>query len=143
MIKCVKFVRVIKNIRNIIRIFIALLILSGGNFVFAIAHSDCLISSDMHITCEMECCKIDPCAEDEDNGIVKIVDESDSCCKTHIDQAAEQDTPVLHINKNTTSKTVVTAGIVTVDQLDTKGYNPVIHKFKTTNILLINSVLQI
>lgn len=133
----------IKHIKYTFRIIISLIILSGGNFVYAIAHGDCIIGEHGHSMCEMECCKIDPCAEDEANGVVKIVDESDSCCKTHIGQAAEQDTPVLHLNKTTTSKIVIAGGIATVDQLDTKGYNPVIHKFKTTNILLINSVLQI
>jgi len=132
-----------RKFRNIISIFTAFVMLAGGNFVYAIAHGDCIIGEHGHSMCEMECCKIDPCAEDEANGVVKIVDESDSCCKTHIGQAAEQDTPVLHLNKTTTSKIVIAGGIATVDQLDTKGYNPVIHKFKTTNILLINSVLQI
>ena len=132
------------RIKNIFSILVALLILSGGNFVYAIAHGDCIIGEHGHSTCEMECCKTDPCAEDEADGTVKIVGESDSCCKTHIGQAAEQDTPVLlHVNKTVIAKFFVNACQLEITLPGSDVYRRVIHKFKTTNILLSTSILRI
>ncbi len=132
------------RIKNIFSILISVLILSGGNFVYAIAHGDCIIGEHGHTTCEMECCKTDPCAEDEADGTVKIVDESDSCCKTHIGQATEQDTPVLiHAEKTFISKFIVNTGNPEMNLPDTDIFRRVIHKFKTTNILLTTSILRI
>ncbi|MBL8016705.1 MAG: hypothetical protein JNK43_05490 [Ignavibacteria bacterium] len=131
-------------IRNSFSIIIALLILSGGNFVYALAHGDCIIGEHGHTTCEMECCKTDPCADDEADGTVKIVDESSSCCKTHIGQAAQQDTPVLtHAEKTFVSKFIVNTGDTKITLPDTGLFRRVIHKFKTTNILLSTSILRI
>jgi len=132
------------SIKNIFSILISLLILSGGNFIYAIAHGDCIIGDHGHTTCEMECCKSDPCAEDEADGTVQIVDESNSCCKTHIGQAAQQDTPVLiHAEKTFIAKVIVNTGDNKVTLPDTGLFRRIIHKFKTTNILLTTSILRI
>ncbi len=134
----------IKNIRNIIRIFIALLILSGGNFVFALAHSDCMISSEMHITCEMECCKENPCIEDEAGGIVEISDETDSCCKTHIDEAFTGDVPLpVFTNSFENLNPINTLSGTEFLFPEANQFSTLVHKHKTTNILLITSVLRI
>ncbi|HWA06019.1 MAG TPA: hypothetical protein VG961_05690 [Ignavibacteria bacterium] len=133
-----------KKFRNIICIFTAFLMLAGGNFAFALAHADCHIGTDKHITCEMECCKENPCIEDESDGSVKLVDESDSCCKTHIDQAMEQDVTLpLITNKTELSKSIFANLDQVLSNADSKGFTSIIHKHKTTNILLITSVLRI
>lgn len=118
--------------------------LAGGNFVFALAHVDCFISSHGHITCEMECCQENPCLEEDEEGIMIITDESDSCCKTHIDQAMEQDV-TLPVISNTTelSKTIFANTDPVQNNLEPKGFTSIIHKNRTTNILLITSVLRI
>jgi len=118
--------------------------LAGGNFVFALVHGDCFISSHGHITCEMECCQENPCIEEDEDGIVVIADESDSCCKTHIDQAMEQDVTLPIISQNTElSKTIFSNIDHAANTVDSKGFTSIIHKHKTTNILLITSVLRI
>jgi len=118
--------------------------LAGGNFVFALAHADCFISSHGHITCEMECCQENPCIEENEDGVVKITDESDSCCKTHIDQAMEQDVTLPLISNSTElSKTIFQSNSLALNNPESKGYVSFIHKHKTTNILLITSVLRI
>lgn len=118
--------------------------LAGGNFVFALAHGDCFISSHGHITCEMECCQENPCLEEDEDGIVMIADESDSCCKTHIDQAMEQDVTLPLISNSTElSKTIFQSAELAQNNPDPKGFTSIIHKHKTTNILLITSVLRI
>ncbi len=118
--------------------------LAGGNFVFALAHGDCFISSHGHITCEMECCQENPCIEEDEDGIVVIADESDSCCKTHIDQAMEQDVTLPIISQNTElSKTIFSNIDHAANTVDPKGFISIIYKHKTTNILLITSVLRI
>ncbi len=118
--------------------------LAGGNFVFALAHGDCFISSHGHITCEMECCQENPCIEEDEDGIILIADESDSCCKTHIGQAMEQDVTLPIISQNTElSKTIFSNIDQAANTVDPKGFTSIIHKHKTTNILLITSVLRI
>jgi hypothetical protein len=125
-------------------VIIALVLLSGGNFAFALAHSDCFISAKGHITCEMECCKENPCAEEENQGEVQINDDSDSCCKIHIEQSMEQDITLPVIAKNPEhSKTFLYFINPSVIVNQTTGLLPVIHKFKTSNILLITSILRI
>ncbi|MBP9099118.1 MAG: hypothetical protein KBF74_09905 [Ferruginibacter sp.] len=133
-----------RKFRNIISIFTAFVMLAGGNFVFALAHGDCFISSHGHITCEMECCQENPCIEEDEDGIVVIADESDSCCKTHIDQAMEQDVTLPIISQNTElSKTIFSNIDHAANTVDPKGFISIIYKHKTTNILLITSVLRI
>ena len=118
--------------------------LAGGNFVFALAHGECFIGSHGHITCEMECCQENPCLEEDEDGIILIADESDSCCKTHIDQAMEQDVTLPIISHNTElSKTIFSNIDQAANTVDPKGFTSIIHKHKTTNILLITSVLRI
>lgn len=136
--------RMKEHFRNIIRIFVAFLMLAGGNFVFALAHGDCLISSHGHITCEMECCQENPCIEEDEEGIVVKADESDSCCNTHIDQAMEQDV-TLPVISNTTelSKTIFANSDPVQNNLEPNGFTSIIHKNRTTNILLKTSVLRI
>ncbi|MBN8586662.1 MAG: hypothetical protein J0M37_16360 [Ignavibacteria bacterium] len=134
-----------EHFRNIIRIFVAFLMLAGGNFVFALAHGDCFISSHGHITCEMECCQENPCLEEEEeeNTILTSV-ETDSCCQTHIDQAIEQDITLPVISHNTElSKTIYSNIDKVSNNIEPNGFIAFIHKHKTTNILLINSVLRI
>ncbi len=118
--------------------------LAGGNFTFALAHGDCLISSEMHITCEMECCKENPCLEDETEGIIEITDESNSCCKTHIDEALAGDVslPVLVNNSENLKSFAWIAGTEYLFS-EVNGFSKILHKYKTTNILLITSVLRI
>lgn len=133
-----------RQFRNMIRILIALLMLSGGNFAFALAHGDCLISSDVHITCEMECCKENPCIEDEAQGKVEIADEFNSCCKVHIDEAMTSDVPlpvIAHSRDNLNSMINFSAADVLIPL--SRGFCTLIHKPKTTNILLTTSVLRI
>lgn len=136
--------RMKEHFRNIIRIIVAFIMLAGGNFAFALAHGDCLISSDKHITCEMECCKENPCIEDESDGTVKIVDETNSCCKTHIEQAAQQDVslPVI-TNTADNSRTIFYSAAIFLNELSSTGFAAITHKHKTTNILLITSVFRI
>lgn len=118
--------------------------LAGGNFVFALAHGDCFISSDVHITCEMECCRENPCLEDENEGTVEITDETNSCCKTHIDEAMAGDVslPVLSNNSENLKSFAFIAGTEYLFS-EVHGFSALIHKHKTTNILLITSVLRI
>jgi hypothetical protein len=133
-----------KKFRNIISIFTAFVMLAGGNFVFALAHGDCFISSHVHITCEMECCQENPCIEEDEDGIIIIADESDSCCKTHIDEAMEKDVTLPLITNNTELSKSIFANVDQVlSNADPKGFASIIHKHKTTNILLITSVLRI
>ncbi len=136
--------RLIKNIRNITSIFIAFLLLSGGNFAFAIAHGDCIMVENGYITCEMDCCKENPCLEENNDGKVIIKDNSKSCCEVHVEKSMEQDVtlPVV-LKKSEISKlfsfTLHSTSLVN----ETSGAIPVIHKFKTSNIPLINSNLRI
>lgn len=118
--------------------------LAGGNFVFALAHGDCFISSHGHITCEMECCQENPCLEEDEDGTVNIADKSETCCDTHIEQAMEQDVtlPILTSNKEL-SKTIFSNIDLIENTVDPKGFTLITHKHKTTNILLITSVLRI
>ncbi|HMT11409.1 MAG TPA: hypothetical protein PKA39_07275 [Ignavibacteria bacterium] len=127
-----------------IRIFIALLMLSGGNFVFALAHGDCFIGSDVHITCEMECCQENPCIDDETSGKVEITDETNSCCKTHVDEALTGDIPLPVIAKSCDNISSL-ADLPAVELLfpQSNGLCAMIHKNKTTNILLTTSILRI
>lgn len=118
--------------------------LAGGNFVFALAHGDCFISSHGHITCEMECCQENPCIEEDEEGLVMIADETDSCCEIHIDQAIEQHLTLPIISHNTElSKTIFSNIDQAANTFGPKGFTSIIHKHKTTNILLITSVLRI
>lgn len=118
--------------------------LAGGNFVFALAHGDCFISSDVHITCEMECCKENPCLEDETEGIVEISDETNSCCKTHIDDALTGDVPLPVLANNSENlKSLISGTGIEYLFSEVNGFSAIIHKHKTTNILLITSVLRI
>ncbi len=133
-----------EHFRNIIRIFVAIVMLAGGNFAFALAHGDCLISSDRHITCEMECCKENPCITDDNDGKVEIADESNSCCKTHIDEALTGDVPLPVLTNNTDN--LRSLAEITGSEIlftENRGLYSFIHKHKTTNILFITSVLRI
>ncbi|HMQ98591.1 MAG TPA: hypothetical protein PKE39_06165 [Ignavibacteria bacterium] len=133
-----------EHFRNMISMFVALIMLAGGNFTFALAHGDCLISSEMHITCEMECCKENPCITDDLDGEVEIADESNSCCKTHVDEALTGDVPLPVLANN--SENLKSFGAVTGTEFlfsENSGFHSFIHKHKTTNILLITSVLRI
>lgn len=134
----------LKNLKNIISIFTAFIMLAGGNFAYALAHGDCLISSDKHITCEMECCKENPCIEDDSDGMVEITDESGTCCKTHIDGALAGDFP-LPVSAGKTENIKASITFIFTEYLfnESSGFSAVIHKHKTTNILLITSVLRI
>jgi len=134
----------LKQSSKIFNILIALLMLSGGNFVYALAHGDCFISENGHSTCEMECCQEDPCDTDTAEATVNIVDDSDSCCKTHIEQTVMQDTPVLLLlNKTETNRTNTTLETVQSALQDQKFFFTTIHKLKTTNILLITAAFRI
>ncbi len=120
------------------------MILPGGNFIFALAHVDCFISSHGHITCEMECCEENPCLEEDEEGIILVADESDTCCKTHIDQAMEQDVTLPVISTGSEFSKIIFANVHPLfNNTDPKGFTSILHKHKTTNILLISSVLRI
>ncbi len=136
--------RLKKNFKNIISILTAFILLSGGNFAYAVSHIDCIFINNGYITCEMDCCKEDPCADDENSSKVIIKDDSKSCCQVHIEKSMEQDVslPVL-IKKTENTKVFFFSLISAVTVNESAGFIPVIHKFKTSNILLTTSVLRI
>lgn len=131
-------------IKNITSIFIAFILLSGGNFAYAIAHSDCIQVSNGYISCEMDCCKETPCSEDENAGKVIIKDDSKSCCQLHIEQTVEQDLTLPVILKKTEISKLFTFNLIQISKLnESTGFVQVIHKFKTSNILLTTTILRI
>ncbi|MEO8514917.1 MAG: hypothetical protein ABI543_15265 [Ignavibacteria bacterium] len=133
-----------KYIKNITSIFIAFILLSGGNFAFAISHGDCIFVNHGYITCEMECCDEVPCEDEAQSGIVVIKDDSKSCCEVHLEQSMEQDItmPVI-AKKQDLSKTLIINLSPAAVFFQSTGIMPVIHKFKTSNILLFTSILRI
>jgi hypothetical protein len=135
--------RLKKYIKNITSIFIAFILLSGGNFAYAIAHGDCVQVSNGYITCEMECCEDNPCVDDE-GGKVILKDDSKSCCQLHIEQTVEQDLTLPVILKKTEISKLFSFNLIsTITLNESTGFVPVIHKFKTSNILLTTSILRI
>lgn len=130
-------------IRNISRIFIALVMLSGGNFAYALAHGDCIINSNGHQTCEMECCKESDCCKD-DSKTVLIKDVGNSCCVVHTEQSLEQDYRMPIISQKPELAKAFFNTIDVTDNISTSiRYIQVSHKFITTNIFLTVSNLRI
>jgi hypothetical protein len=130
--------------RNIISLFTALVMLAGGNFIYAVAHGDCVQVEGGYISCEMECCKENPCLDDLLDKTEKIKDDSKSCCQLHIEQAVEQDITMPVISKTSElTKIILAAPELQLTSIDTFGSPQVIHKFKTTNIFLTVSNLRI
>lgn len=92
----------------------------------------------------MDCCKENPCVDDENGSKVIIKDDSKSCCQVHIEKSIEQDVSLpLLIKKTENTKVFFFNLISTVTVNESSGYIPVIHKFKTSNILLTTSILRI
>ncbi len=134
----------LKYFRNIISILTAIVMLAGGNFIYAIAHGDCVQVAGGYISCEMECCKESPCIEDLLDKTEKIKDDSRSCCQLHIEQSVEQELTMPVPNKTSElSKVLFSAPVLITTTEDTSGSPQVIHKFKTTNIFLTVSNLRI
>ncbi|MCC6865523.1 MAG: hypothetical protein IT280_05125 [Ignavibacteria bacterium] len=132
-----------KYFRNIISVFAAFILLTGGNFAYALAHSDCILVDEGYITCEMECCKKNPCIEDfKDIPVIK--DNSKSCCQLHIEQTVEQDITMPVVTKTADiSKFIFSEHELNLTSIDIVGSPQVIHKFKTSNIFLTVSNLRI
>ncbi len=130
--------------RNIISLVTAFIMLAGGNFAYAIATWDCTRVNNGYITCEMDCCKENPCLEEEAKDVHVIKDDSKSCCQLHIEQSVEQELSMPVINKTSElSKFIIAAPELQLTSIDTFGSRQVIHKFKTTNIFLTVSNLRI
>ncbi len=118
--------------------------LSGGNFAFALATGDCIFIDNGYITCEMECCKENPCIEDEDHGKVVIKDDSKSCCEVHVEKSMERDITLPVIVKKIQISKLFLVNLHSINIInESSAFVPVIHKFKTTNILLFTSILRI
>lgn len=134
----------IKYIKNITSTIITLLLLSGGNFVFALAHGDCIIDSNGHISCEMESCYEIPYDDEENNGEVQIKNDSYSCCNVHIEQSLKQVFTLRIIAKKPELSKTFLFNINTASILNVSSrFFPVFEKFKTTNIFLVVSNLRI
>jgi hypothetical protein len=119
-------------------------VLTSGDFAFALSHSDCFSGESGHHKCEMECCtEADCCAEEQ--GTIQITDDSDGCCETHIEQAVEQDLAVLLINKVSEyqSQSERSFSINELNDYVSYDYSVLTHKFKTSNIFLELSNLRI
>ncbi len=131
--------------KNITSVILSLLLLSGGNFAFALTHGDCIIVSNEHSTCEMECCLEIPCGDEENNGEVQIKDVSYLCCNVHIEQNMQQDYYTMPL----ISKTTYPAKIILFSTINSQNFNSlnvpilIIQNFKTTNIFLVVSNLRI
>ena len=136
--------RLKKHIKNITSLFIAFILLSGGNFAFALAHGDCVMVENGYISCEMECCEEAPCLEDEIDSRVLIKDDSKSCCQVHVEQSMEQDITLPVVVKNPEISKIYSFSLSSDIFLnESSALVPVIHKFKTSNILLITTSLRI
>lgn len=117
--------------------------LAGGNFVFALAHGDCLISSHGHITCEMECCIENPCLDESDSE-VSIADTEDACCKTHVEEAIDQDFSPPIITKLSENLKYFNSIFLLSERTETRTYtSSVKQKFKTADITLLTSNFRI
>jgi len=118
--------------------------MAGSNFAYALATWDCIRVDNGYITCEMECCKENPCLDDESKDIPVIKDDSKSCCQVHVEQSTEQDISMPVLNKTfDISKFIIAAAELKLISTDSFGSRQVIHKFKTTNIFLTVSNLRI
>ena len=117
--------------RNIISLVTALIMLSGGNFAYAVATGDCIRVEKGYITCEMECCKENPCLDDEDKDIPVIKDDSRSCCQLHVEQSIEQDIFLPLLNKTVNlDKFVLPSPVSKLTLTDDNGSLIMIQKFK-------------
>jgi hypothetical protein len=97
-----------------------------------------------YISCEMECCEEAPCLEDEIDSRVLIKDDSKSCCQVHIEESMEQDITLPVVVKNPEISKIYSFDISSDIFLgESSGSVPVIHKFKTSNIILITTSLRI
>ena len=136
--------RLKKHIKNITSLFIAFILLSGGNFAFALAHGDCIMVENGYITCEMECCEEAPCVEDVTGEKELIKDDSKSCCQIHIEESMEQDVTLPVVVKKPEISKIYSFNICSDIFLNiSSALVPVIHKFKTSNIFLITTSLRI
>lgn len=117
--------------------------LAGGNFAFAIAHGDCFIGIEKHITCEMECCTENPCLDEFDSG-VSIADTEDACCKTHVEEAIDQDFSPPIITKLSENLKYFNSIFLLSERTETRTYtSSVKQKFKTADITLLTSNFRI
>lgn len=134
-----------KHIRNITAVFTAILMFAGGNFAYAMLHSNCIQVNEGYIYCEMECCKKNPCLEEFLNyEEVIIKDDSNICCKLHVEQRIEQDGTIPVIKNNTEfSKSALYSSVTENSSIENIGFSRLIHKLKTTNIYLKISNLRI
>ncbi len=92
----------------------------------------------------MDCCKDNPCADDDNGGKVILKDDSKSCCQVHIEKSMEQDVSLPVLVKKTEISKVFSFNLISISTInESQGYVPVIHKFKTSYILLTTSILRI
>jgi hypothetical protein len=119
--------------------------LSGGNFAWAVSHSDCITVKNGYITCEMECCKDTPCLDDFEKKPVQISDDSDPCCKLHYEQSTEQDFTMPVLNSPIPEKNKQFVSVIQSYTCSfSSDYFPLVtHKLKTSNIILTISNLRI
>lgn len=131
-------------LKNITAVFTALIMIAGGNFINAIVHGDCIQVDGGYISCEMECCKKNPCIADYLNSEVIIKDDSRTCCNLHIEQSLEQNgtIPAVTVN-NDVLRTLISSIVINKPVTESADYSSIIHKFKTTNIFLRVSNLRI
>ena len=124
--------------------FIAFILLSGGNFAFAIAHNDCIMVENGYVECEMDCCGENPSLDENTDPKVVIKDESRSCCEVHVEKSMEQDVTLPVVLKMSEISKLFSITLSSAALLnENSGAIPVIHKFKTSNILLTTSILRI
>lgn len=134
----------VQNLRkNIVSIILTAVLLTSGNFAFAVSHADCFSDETGHHKCEMECCKEGDCCA-EDGKAVEITDQSGGCCETHIEQAVEQEDAVLIVNNKVDIQklSLCTPGIC-ISIYSSEDFSVITHKFKTTNIPIVVSNLRI
>lgn len=131
--------------RNISVFILSFVLLTSGNFAFAVSHLECIGDEAGHHKCEMECCQKDDCCTGEGGQkAVEIKDENGSCCEVHIEKSMEQDItlPVITAGpeKNNIEFIVLT---LKPHILNSQFFPVIIHKLKTTNIFLTISNLRI
>jgi len=134
---------VLKKTKNTIALIIAFIMFAGGNFAFALAHNGCIISTESHVTCEMECCTDTPCI-DEFAGIVVLVDGSGSCCTTHVEEALHQDFTPPVVTKLTDTFKYLKSEFVFSERTDRAVFQALVNqKFITSDITLLTSNFRI
>lgn len=91
------------NIYNNIARLTLILILSvnliiSGNIISAFLHSNCFINDNVHLVCEMDCCKQTSCCEEEQQSNFEYLDDiASDCCIKHYDNQSEN-TIVIYSN---------------------------------------------